>query len=506
MPTKESSSRRSSTVRTILENFPQEWALKLLNASVLYTEAFLFHLIGKELEQSAIALTQITEMAFAKHVLSEKGADIRVVRDLLRPFSGNIEVEIRRIEATYGLANARRLLAGDRHFVARDEEEGLRALIAYVQMWEEELEARPVDAIFMDFGGELIRRSLFIVAQRLGIPVLYLNFAPFPRAIAWIDNEYNSWDDLENLPLSSFSEAEVAEIESFIAKLQRSDVQFSNVQAPQITGKRFEKYFEYLRLQWKYERQQNHHFTPERWLAGFARRRITRILEARVQSKLPDNEKFVFFPLHVPDDAQLTVRASVVEQESLITQISKSLPYGYKLYVKGHPAFIGGYSLDMLRRLSSLPNVRIVDPFIHAHTLLRKASAVAVINSTTGFEGLIFGLPVVTMGPTYFRGQGLTYDVSDPMEFESVFARALSAPSPANNEALKRFLLNLRRACYHGSAYFMFSSAGQMTPSMLEANAGKFEEDAKDLAQSILQKLKRLATRGVLANDRGIYL
>lgn len=480
--------------------------MKLLNASVLYTEAFLFHLISKELEKSAISLTQITEMAFAKQALSEKGANIRHVRDLIRPFSGNVEKEVRRIEATYSLANARRLLTGDRHFTARDEEEGLRALIAYVNMWEQELEANPVDAVFMDFGGELIRRSLFLVAQHQGIPVLYLNFAPFPRAIAWIDNEYNSWDDLEDLPISSFSEAELEEIESFISKLRRSDVQFSNVQAPQITGKRFEKYFEYLWLQWKFEKHNNLHFTPERWLTRFARRRITRGLEGRMQSKLPDNEKFVFFPLHVPDDAQLTVRASVVEQESLITQISKSLPYGYKLYVKGHPAFIGGYSLGMLRRLSSLPNVRIVDPFIHAHTLLRKASAVVVINSTTGFEGLVFGLPVITMGPTYFRGQGLTYDVSDPMEFESVFARALSAPSPANDEAMKRFLLNLRRACYHGSAYFMYSSAGQMTPSMLEANAETFEKDAKDLARSIVQKLERLAKRGVLAHEQGVYL
>lgn len=53
-------------------------------------------------------------------------------------------------------------------------------------------------------------------------------------------------------------------------------------------------------------------------------------------------DKFIYFPMHVPNDVALTVRSpEYLDQLGLIYYISRNLPLGYKIVTKEHPAMLG---------------------------------------------------------------------------------------------------------------------------------------------------------------------
>ena len=66
--------------------------------------------------------------------------------------------------------------------------------------------------------------------------------------------------------------------------------------------------------------------------------------------KEPSEEKYIFFPLHVPSDTQLLIRCPMFQfQEAFIEYLSINIPVGYKLYIKEHPAAVGGYNNDLIK-------------------------------------------------------------------------------------------------------------------------------------------------------------
>jgi hypothetical protein len=154
---------------------------------------------------------------------------------------------------------------------------------------------------------------------------------------------------------------------------------------------------------------------------------------------------FVFFPIHAGFDAQISIRAPQWENQlALIEHIAASLPYGYELAVKEHPFEIGSLpAARLLRLLRRRSELRLLDPGIHAHAVLRRCAAVATVNSTTGYEAIFFGRPVVTFGHGPYRGLGLTEDVESPFETPQRLLAALDRGGPSDDDAerLVAFLL-----------------------------------------------------------------
>lgn len=121
----------------------------------------------------------------------------------------------------------------------------------------------------------------------------------------------------------------------------------------------------------------------------------------------PKDERFVLYPLHTSPEAALLGNApELADQFGLIKNISMNLPYGVKLYVKEHPYADLGAGIDygFYRRLSALPNVRIIRGSARLDTLMEHPgfAAVAVINGTLGLDAAIKRKPVFVFGrPLY---------------------------------------------------------------------------------------------------------
>ncbi|MGB5811545.1 MAG: hypothetical protein WBG86_13490 [Polyangiales bacterium] len=121
-------------------------------------------------------------------------------------------------------------------------------------------------------------------------------------------------------------------------------------------------------------------------------------------------ERYVLYPIHFQPEASTLVQAPMyLDQLALVEDIAKSLPVGHQLYVKEHVSNRGRRPLAFYKRLRDTFGVRLLGPDEDTWSLIRGASAVAVITGTVGWEGLLFGKPVVTFGDVFYNECALTH-------------------------------------------------------------------------------------------------
>lgn len=115
-------------------------------------------------------------------------------------------------------------------------------------------------------------------------------------------------------------------------------------------------------------------------------------------------EKYIIFPLHKQPESSVDVLGDYYsDQLNLITQIARSLPIGYKLYVKEHSNAIGDRSVGFYCKVKSIPGVRLISPYIDSYSLINEASLVITISGTMGYEAGLLGRPVITFSPVFFN-------------------------------------------------------------------------------------------------------
>ncbi|MHC4778784.1 MAG: capsular polysaccharide export protein, LipB/KpsS family, partial [Planctomycetota bacterium] len=191
------------------------------------------------------------------------------------------------------------------------------------------------------------------------------------------------------------------------------------------------------------------------------RKLIVRYLKSLVRRKLltryynplpPEPTPFIYFPLHMPFDMQILVRApQFFRQESVVEMTSRALPQGVKLFIKEHPVSIGWYPYPIMRDLARLPNVVLLHPSVSSHDVIRKARAILTINSKVGFESLAYYKPVITLGPSFYRGHGATMDVTDLSKLSEVIVAALKGEP--DRGAIHGLLAAVHSRCQPGELY-----------------------------------------------------
>ena len=84
---------------------------------------------------------------------------------------------------------------------------------------------------------------------------------------------------------------------------------------------------------------------------------------------------------------------------------------GVKLAIKRHPGCSDSRVTKQLRRLDSLPNVRVFNANIHH--VLQRVGAVVVSNSGVGFEAGLYGKPVYVLGRSDYESAAIKIGLSD---------------------------------------------------------------------------------------------
>lgn len=107
-----------------------------------------------------------------------------------------------------------------------------------------------------------------------------------------------------------------------------------------------------------------------------------------------EGEKYVYMPLHlIPEATTFTLSPFYVNELTIIEAVSKSLPAGWKLYVKEHQAMVGERSIEFYKKVNRLPNVKMVQMnyYKDPKPWIVKSQGVITISGTTAYEAAVLG-------------------------------------------------------------------------------------------------------------------
>ncbi|MFQ5354065.1 MAG: hypothetical protein ACE5DR_03875, partial [Thermodesulfobacteriota bacterium] len=159
----------------------------------------------------------------------------------------------------------------------------------------------------------------------------------------------------------------------------------------------------------------------------------------------------IFLPLHFYPEASTLYRARYYTNEiSLVENVAKSLPLTHRLYIKEHPSSMGTRHFGFYRALRKFPNVRLLSPGENAHSLIKGADAVMVLNGTIGLECIYYERPVIMLGETFYSMSGLVKCLMDIHKLPETLREVMNGYKP-DRERLLRFIVALLDASYHGN-------------------------------------------------------
>jgi len=422
------------------------------------------HAIGKKLEEKGVKVSHVTYSKEAYNFLKKNNADVTYLPDftdkcvLKKPAGKYLE----EIESEYNI-NANLLLLGDYDHSLMSREKAFESMVKNFMFWEDYLKNKDVNMILS--GVERFAGMIpYAVSKKYDVRYYYWTRAVIPNNFVLSEDQCGHWSVLDkywgknkNRELTTEERKEATEIINDI--LEKKRALYLVVGTPKVTISGALFFFKRLYLNIFVEKFRNPYARVIRIAWDKIKKAVRKYLVKPLYSQPDYNEKFFIYPLHVENDAQLLVRAPPYEDQiPIIKYISRCLPAGYKLYIKEHPNNIGGMAIGKLRETKNIPNVRLVSPYLSSHDLISKSQGVIVINSTVGWEAMLYGKPVIVLGTGFYDVSEMVWKVRDLYELPEIIKKALNKKIIIR-EKLLRFANAIRKSSYPGNVNFYYQYA-----------------------------------------------
>ncbi len=215
------------------------------------------------------------------------------------------------------------------------------------------------------------------------------------------------------------------------------------------------------------------------------------------------DEKFIYFPLHQDEEESTLVGAPFfTDQTELIKNIIKSLPVGYKLYVKESPsnAARDWRKISDYKKLLNMPNLVLLHPSVNPDEILKKCSLVISIVGTTALESAYYMKPSIIFGDTPFSNLNSVTKLNNLDELPSLIRTILtdkidySDVSDFHDYVQKNsFPLNLSLIWKSISDHFQFGGAYvdvMITNQQMNDYIDKHAEEFVILANAYIKKIQ----------------
>jgi hypothetical protein len=454
--------------------------MRFLFTTFGFTESDFYGRVSDDLRRLGDDVEHVVWSRRSAEQLRRKGYTAHLMPEALRdvgPFDS--EVEQRRILETYDTPTIRDVYKTDWACAGKSEQESVERTIRHFLALERIVDAARPDVIVPEVGSESMRTVTHLVGLEREIPVFFLFYTIFDDPLRLYANTMHApvvaQDEVREL-----DPREREEIEDFIARFKSRDKPIRTHRKSRVTGATLRDFGRHVATKATVERD-NEYLDPARFVRNWAREKAHGLANARLYEPVPTDRKFVYFPLHVTDDYKIKrVIPHCVDQAMLIRQVADTLPHGYEVVLKEHPLSLGRNPHGMLRKLTRIPNVRLVDPYTSSHDLIRRSEAVIVISSTVGLEALMYDKPVLTMGEPFYSGYGVTLDLSNFKHIRERVPQVLEFQP--DHEQILRFLHAAMRACYPGRPVTVNQS----------------DENAREMAES----LHRAALEGIVSREQ----
>jgi hypothetical protein len=430
--------------------------VRFLFTTLQFIESEFYGRVGAELERQGHQVAHVAYSRRAGDMLRRKGFRAYCLRELMDEL-GPVDVgrHAERIERSYDTPTLRDVYRTDVACDGRSEvasvERTVRHFLALERVFDD---VRP-EVVVPEVGSETMRTAAHLIGLDRGTTVLFLFYTIFPNPLRLYANTMHS-PIVSPEELRELAPEERAEVEGFIAEFTARATPIRPYRRPRITPATLRDFGRHVAVRATRDRD-NEYLRPSRFVSNYVRERARAIAATRLYSKLDEDRRFVYFPLHVTDDYKIKrVIPHCVDQASLIEQVAAALPHGYDLVLKEHPMSVGRNSLGMLRRLARIENVRLLDPHTSSHELIQQSEAIVVISSTVGLEALMYAKPVLTLGQPFYSGYGVTLDVDSFREIRDQVPALLEFRP--ERERILEFLHAAMRRCHPGAPVLVDSS------------------------------------------------
>ncbi len=165
-----------------------------------------------------------------------------------------------------------------------------------------------------------------------------------------------------------------------------------------------------------------------------------------LETEIKSDEKFIYFPLAVDEERNLLIAAPYhTNQVEVLRHISKSLPIGYKLYVKENPAQSIRYwrSISEYRDILNIPNVRLFHPSVPAEILFEKCSLVITIGGSSGFDAAFYEKPSIVFSNLGYSVLPSVQTLNSISNLSETIRKSLQIK--VNNNDLEKYLTVLEK-------------------------------------------------------------
>ena len=372
-------------------------------------------------------------------------ADIRYdplvtfTKDVLEPIEDAVpDIEfLQDREQRYGVP-IHRMIWSERHLLQGRSYEQMLALTEQLfRVVESAFERFQPSFLFSEDVGCLTSYVHYAVARGRGVPFWRIGSARMPGLLSVYSGGPQDWnltkDKLSEIRKRGLSDDERGDAEAFVEgfrdRPERPTGMRTRARLPIVDKEDVERLAQ-LGKRYRTDPQNPTLTSPAQALG----QRAVRLARNQASQSLDyferptPGEKYVLYPIHFQPEASTLVQAPYyLDQAALIADISKSLPVGYQLYVKEHVSNRGRRPLSFYKRLRDTFGVRLLGPDEDTWTLIREAAAIAVITGTVGWEGLLFGKPVVTFGDVFYNECTLIHQAGavPKDEWHQVFRRAI---------------------------------------------------------------------------------
>lgn len=149
---------------------------------------------------------------------------------------------------------------------------------------------------------------------------------------------------------------------------------------------------------------------------------------------------FLFCPLQVPNDSQITLFADWVKSvEGMLENLAMAaqhLPDGWQIRVKEHPSAKASLAAPLATALEQANGRMVVDNQVDTFAQVAASQGVVTINSSVGLQAFFYDKPVITLGKAFFAIPGLvtparsfqdlcdTFERADSLSFDPAFRAA----------------------------------------------------------------------------------
>jgi hypothetical protein len=439
------------------------------------TKAYIFFSVHEELfhrmalELRAYGIDQFCGFIWGKQqerALAGRGIDydplVMFSRDFLLHRNNGAPPDLdwlERRERELGVSISR-MLTAERHLLTGlSFEQVMRLAEVGLRETEAAFERAKPDFVFSEDISCFHSYAHFVIARERGIPFWCIGSARLPYRTAIYSAGLQKWESVEALYKKYRAEGVGAEerrvaatyVSDFRDRPRRPTGMDTRARHPGV-GTAEANLFSHAFRQYFLD-PKNPTTTPPHRLIYQRLRRIARVKAADALGTFEQpvaGERYVIYPIHFQPEASTLVQGPMyLDQVALIEDIAKSLPVGVRLYVKEHLSNRGRRPLEFYNAIRSIPAVRLLGPDVDTWELIRNAAAIAVITGTMGWEGLLFGKPVITFGDVFYNAVPDVYRASEvPKDgWYNLFRRALSEHRP-DEEALIAFI-----AAMHGGSY-----------------------------------------------------